>query len=43
MANKMSDQKAEEVLIDDAAVIAVYLRMVEQDLHKYKQWKKKNV
>lgn len=29
--------------IDDAAVIAACLRMVEQDLHKYKEWKKKNL
>ncbi len=28
--------------LDDAAVIAACLRMVEQDLHKYKEWKKKN-
>lgn len=29
--------------IDDALVVAVCLAMVEQDLHNYKDWKKKQV
>jgi uncharacterized membrane protein YkvA (DUF1232 family) len=28
--------------IDDAAVVAICLSMVEQDLHKYRDWKKKS-
>lgn len=30
-------------LVDDALVVAACLAMVEQDLHAYKDWKKKNV